>query len=72
MSRKTAAVLLIGWLLGIATAFVVPSLVWQRQSIPAGQTTEMDQVRRALADGWVVIRVDGVVYTLERPRFRIP
>jgi hypothetical protein len=33
MSKRVLAALVIGWLLGIATAFAIPSLVYQRQSI---------------------------------------
>ena len=71
MSRTTVAALLIGWLLGIATAFAVPTLVYQRQSLYA-VTPASGELRSAVNDGWIVVRKDEWIYTLERPRFRIP
>jgi hypothetical protein len=72
MRHSTVAALLIGWLLGIATAFAVPTLVYQRQSIVSAGQDGPATLTRAIADGWIVTRQDGAIWTLERPRFRIP
>ena len=68
MSRRTLAALAVGWLLGIVTALVTPTLVWQRQSLFWGPELEV-----AMERGWYVIRNDNsTVWTLERPRIRLP
>ena len=66
MRRRTAIALLIGWLLGIGTSLVVPDLIVQRRTILS------DQMEEYTRDGWYVIRRDAGVWTVERPRLRLP
>jgi hypothetical protein len=42
MSKGTVAALVVGWLLGIVTAFTIPRLVYQRQSIYAASPSSGD------------------------------
>jgi len=74
MKRDVLIALVIGWLLGITTAFAIPTLVYQRQSIVREVTASgtRDALQGPLNDGWYVIREDSQSITLERPRFRIP
>jgi hypothetical protein len=71
MSRRTLAALVFGWLLGIMTALMTPTLVYQQQSIRMvpGEAAQLDE---AIASGWYVTRRDDPIVTLERPRFRLP
>jgi hypothetical protein len=72
MSKRTLAALVMVWLLGIVTALVTPSLVYQRQSIAAWDKDGDAAVRRGTTEEWVIVREDRNTFTLERPRFRIP
>lgn len=81
MSRRTLAALIVGWLLGIVTALATPGLVWQRQSLvvvwPRGTSGGAggDKLIQAIEQGWIVTHHGGqdyAVYTLERPRIRLP
>src|SRR3954451_1705714 len=70
MSRRAVGLLLLGWVLGLVTAFVLPPISTQRQTIVGGPTGRL----ASLADaGWVVMRTDTVggtpVAQLERPRY---
>jgi hypothetical protein len=70
MNRRTVAALIVGWLLGIVTAFAIPTLLYERRSMVASP-----QLGDAFSSGWYVVRTDGpgnTVYTLERPRVRLP
>ena len=79
MRRRTVALLLVGWLLGLLTAFVLPAVSTERQTVvaldPAGYRTRNspDRVASLAQDGWVVTRVDNAgqtpVIQLERPRY---
>ena len=71
MSRGALVALVVGWLLGIATAFAIPTLVYQRQSVYAATPGSID-IRSEIEDGWYVVRADDRIYTLERPRLRLP
>ena len=71
MSRRTLAALAVGWLLGIVTALVTPTLVYQRQSINVRDRAGEAALTRIVMDGWVVMREDQGIFTLERPRFRL-
>jgi hypothetical protein len=77
MSRRTLAALVVGWLLGIVTALVMPTLVSERQSMIVFSARthpdyNLDVLMKRLSEGWHVTRQEGSVYTLERPRFRLP
>jgi hypothetical protein len=72
MSRKIVGASLIGWLLGISTAFAIPTLVYQRQTVLAGSTAGGVNLSRLTDDGWVIVRQDGAFFTVDRSRFRIP
>ena len=65
--------LLVGWLLGIATAVVVPELRYQWQTI-SGSAIGRLNLQDAINNGWTVVRVDHdpSLITLERPRLRLP
>ena len=63
MSRGALAALLVGWLLGIATAFAIPTLVYQRQSVEGVGPGGLARLRAAIEDGWVVVRTDDRIYT---------
>jgi len=66
MSRRTLAVLALGWLLGIVTAQVVSTLTYQQQRVVSYTTR-----KRLISEGWYVVHQDRGVYTLKRSRFRI-
>jgi hypothetical protein len=75
MKRHVVGPLIVGWLLGLLTAFVIPSLTVERQSYVSEDPAFAVSVLRArVVNGWVVTRTDtagGVpVYQLERPRSR--
>jgi hypothetical protein len=75
MQRRIVGPLIVGWLLGLLTTFVMPSLTVERQSYVSEDPSFAASVLRArVVNGWVVTRTDtagGVtVYQLERPRSR--
>jgi hypothetical protein len=70
MRRRDVGLLIVGWLLGLLTAFVLPAVSTERQTIVGGPTGRL----ASLADaGWIVVRTDTVsgvpVVQLERPRY---
>ena len=73
--RRALLLLLAGWLLGVVTALAVgsaaPSLLYERRVLFGFRMTDT-RVRELLADGWVVVRSDEGVMTVERPRLRLP
>ena len=73
--RRALPLLLAGWLLGVVTAFAVghaaPSLLYEQRVLFGFRTTDA-RVRELIADGWVVVRSDEGVLTVERPRLRLP
>jgi len=74
VSRRTVAVLVVGWLLGLLTAFLLPAVSTERQSyVPPEPTLAAAYVRLLTLRGWVVTRTDtagGVtIYQMERPRY---
>jgi hypothetical protein len=74
MVRQQLVYLALGWLLGIGTALVTPTLTAQRQTllVQPGHLDQEAQFEQALKNGWYVVRVDGFLYTVERSRIRIP
>ena len=73
MRRGLALGLLLGWLLGIGTTALMPSLTYERQTLYLLSPTRDDRLRQATADGWHIARVDNnLFFQLERPRFRLP
>lgn len=73
--RRARLLLLAGWLLGVLTACVVgdaaPSLLYERRLLFGFRTTDT-RLRELLSDGWVVVRSDEGILTVERPRLRLP
>ena len=73
--RRALPLLLTGWLLGVLTAFAVgyaaPSLLYERRLLFGFQTTDT-RLRELLSDGWIVVRSDKGILTVERPRLRLP
>ncbi len=73
--RRALLLLLAGWLLGVVTAIAVgesaPSLLYEQRVLFGFHTTDT-RVRELLSNGWVVVRSDEGVLTVERPRLRLP
>jgi hypothetical protein len=73
--RRAVLLLLAGWLLGVVTAFAVgnaaPSLLYQQRVLYGFHTTDT-RLRELLSDGWVVVRSDAGILTVQRPRLRLP
>ena len=73
--RRALLLLFAGWLLGVVTAFAVghaaPSLLHEQRVLFGFRMTDT-RVRDLLADGWVVVRSDEEVLTVERPRLCLP
>jgi len=71
--RRTVALLAVGWLLGLLTAFVWPAIMTERQTVVVMDERDLRSVRSDTATGWVVTRSDAVgrtnAVTLERPRY---
>jgi hypothetical protein len=66
MKRRALALLLVGWLLGLATAIVVPAVRTERR------TVDLHEVTPLVRDGWVVTRAGpSPLVTLERSRIRL-
>jgi hypothetical protein len=71
MKAKMLIIMVVGWLLGAGTMLAFPTLTYQRQSIYSSSQRGA-ALTGPLQDGWYITRVDDLIYTLERPRFRIP
>jgi hypothetical protein len=74
MQRRTVGVLIAGWLLGLLTAFVAPSLTVERQTVFVTNAAAINRVRELTAAGWTVSRSDVAMddarlITFERPRY---
>jgi len=78
MRRRPVGLLMVGWLLGLLTAFVWPAVATERQTVvvmnSGGFLNSPETVARRTRDGWVVTRVDAMgqgasAVQLERPRY---
>jgi hypothetical protein len=72
--RRTGAVLLAGWLLGLLTAFVWPAVSVERQTVLVNNAAAFNRIRDMAADGWTVSRSDVALddirlITFGRPRY---
>lgn len=72
--RRSVVVALIGWLIGIVTASVYPTIAYETRSVAAYDfDTRQDNSPRILkmpSDGWVLKLAHDGIYTFERPRLR--
>jgi hypothetical protein len=78
--QRIGKVLVIGWLLVLATAYVFPDLVYERHQL--NLRSNADAARRILdgsllREGWRLNRVIGasdnpLIYEIERSRLRLP
>lgn|SRR6266508_3867656 len=73
MQRRTASLLLVGWLLGLLTSLAWPAVSIERKTIVAGRFEVGDRVVGWTRAGWIVTgttTIDrSVIVQLERPRY---
>ena len=71
MRRGFFGPLIVGWLLGVLTAAVLPDLVFERRTVSVSQSFERRDVEDFTASGWRIVRTisaggNAVFVELER------
>lgn len=74
MSRRSVSLVVVGWLLGLLTAFVWPAVTTEQQTVLVNNAVALNRIRDLVADGWTAGRSDVALgdlrlVTLERPRY---
>lgn len=76
--RRIIGLLLLGWLLGLLTAFLWPALTTERQTVVVtvlggSSPNSPDGIAALTEAGWIITRTDTIgstpVVQLERPRY---
>lgn len=74
MHWRIAVVAVAGWLVGIVTAYAVPTVLYETKTIsevdPINRRSNLAAVYEAPSQGWVLISSTGDFYTFQRPRLR--
>jgi hypothetical protein len=60
VSRRAVGLVLLGWLLGLLTAFVWPAVSTERRTVVVLDDIGLRVVRSYTDNGWVVTRSDAV------------
>jgi hypothetical protein len=77
VSRRSVALVVVGWLLGVLTAFGWPAVSAERQTVvvlySGGAINSTREIASLTGGGWVVTRTDRAretpIVQLERPRY---
>src|SRR3954469_6137221 len=73
MRRNVLVPLVVGWLLGLLTAFVWPDLTAEHRTLVVSTLTDRASLRDLTETGWRVVRTDTAgstpIVQVERPRY---
>ena len=72
--RRVLVGLVLGITIGVAIAFAIPDLLYERRTVSLANGIEWEDIEQAtIRDGWRIVRIDDkALYQLERPRLRLP